>query len=469
MRPDPKNYSIFPSVIKADTLSYMTVVPNERGFVFTDGDVYDVTVISVSIDDPNYYAPTMHKHLSAEAKDGALCFEYLFEGEGEHIIILSKNEKPVQEFNVYSVYEDLFSLTPLKGDLHAHSYRSDGKRDPSALAGHYREQGYDFFSLTDHNRYYPGEEVDETYSGVNTGLLRVIGEEVHTPGSVVHIVHVCGEKSVTDLYVHDLEGYEKDIAEYIKKVPASIPEKYCSRYAKAMWTTDKIHEAGGIAIFPHPYWRPGKSRSYNVTDEFARILLKSGMFDAFEIVGAMEWDGINRALALWSELRSEGYDIGVVGSSDTHGLKDSRTFSSCYNVCFAQSNSIDGIRDAVKNKNCVAVEATDTSTGTQYRAYGSLRLVSYAQFLLKYYFPTRHRLCHGEGVDMRAYAMGDASRELVELSAKLAKDFSLRYFGKVAPKLPSDEIRDFKARRDGVQANGPKRPGSTLDFNYPME
>lgn len=469
MRPDPKNYSIFPSVIKADAVTSLTVTPNERGFVFNDGDTYSLTVISVGTDEPNYYAPTKHQHFNAIANDGVLCFDYLFEGEGEHIITLSKNEKLVQEFNVYSVYEDLLSLTPLRGDLHGHSYRSDGKRDPSALAGHYREQGYDFFALTDHNRYHSGEEIDETYNDVNTGILRVLGEEVHTPGSVVHIVHVCGEQSVTDLYVHDLEGYERDIAEYIEKVPVSVPEKYRSRYAKAMWTTDKIHEANGLAIFPHPYWRPGKSRSYNVTDEFARILLKSGMFDAFEIVGAMEWDGINRALALWSELRAEGYDIGVVGSSDTHGLKDSRTFSSCFSVCFAQSNSNDAIRIAVKNKNCVAVEATTTNGITQYRAYGSLRLVSYAQFLLKYYFPTRHRLCHGEGVAMRAYAMGDASRELVELSAKLSEDFSLRYFGKILPNMPSDEIRNFKIRRDEIQANGPKRQGSTLDFNYPME
>ena len=259
MLPDPKNYSLFPSVIKADTLTKMTVVANERGFVFNDGDVYDIKIISIAIDEVNYYAPTMHKHLSATANDGVLSFEYLFEGEGEHTIMLSKNDKPIQEFNVYSLYEDLLSLTPLKGDLHSHSYRSDGKRDPSALAGHYREQGYDFFALTDHNRYYPGEEIDETYNGVDTGILRVFGEEIHTPGSVVHIVHVCGESSVADLYVHDLEGYENDIAEYIKKVPDSVPERYRSRYAKAMWATDKIHKAGGIAIFPHPYWRPGKS------------------------------------------------------------------------------------------------------------------------------------------------------------------------------------------------------------------
>ena len=75
-------------------------------------------------------------------------------------------EKVLQKFNVFSVGEDLYGLTPLKGDLHSHSYRSDGKRDPADLAGHFREQGYDFLALTDHNRYYPGGEIDDVFKDV---------------------------------------------------------------------------------------------------------------------------------------------------------------------------------------------------------------------------------------------------------------------------------------------------------------
>ena len=469
MLPNPKSYSIYPSVIKADSPSRMTIVPNERGFLFSDGSVYDITVISVSTDEISDHPPTTHKHFSAVADEGVLRFEYVFEGEGEHIIILSQNEKVVQEFNVYSVFEDLLSLRALRGDLHSHSYRSDGKRDPSALAGHYREQGYDFFALTDHNRYYSGEEIDEVYEGVNTGFVRVFGEEVHAPGSIVHIVHTFGEKSVADLYVHDLDGYEKTIKEYEKKVPEYIPQNYKSRYAKAMWATDRIHETNGIAIFPHPYWRPKNSRVFNITDEFAMILLKSGMFDAFELLGAMEQDGVNRAVALWSELRSEGIQIGIVGSSDVHNPKDSSSFPYYFTVCFAESNDRDSIRKAIKNKNPVAVETTYSNVTAEYRVYGSLRLVSYTQFLLKYYFPIRHRLCHGEGVAMRSYAMGDAPKELVELSAKLSEDFTLKFFGKMPPLLPDTRIKDFKARRDAVQDSGPKRKGSLVYPDYQME
>ena len=468
MLPVPQSYSIYPSVILADKASEMIIAPNERAFIFDDGEVYDITVISVNSDENCYHQPTTHKKFSAEARDGVLRFTYTFEGEQEHIIILSKDEKSLQEFNVYSLYEDLYSLTALRGDFHGHSCRSDGKRDPAAVAGHYREQGYDFFTLTDHNRYYPGGEIDEVYDGVNTGFVRVCGEEVHAPGSILHIVHACGESSVADLYVHDREGYDKAIEEYMGKVPANVPEKYKSRYAKVMWSVDKIHEAGGLAIFAHPFWRPKKSRMFHSCDEFARMMLMSGMFDVFELVSAMEQDGVNLAVALWADLRAQGLKISVVGSSDMHEIKD-YTFPHYFTVCFAKSNSREDIRDAVKAGLSVAVEATGDEYARHYRAYGSFRLVTYAQFLLKYYFPKRQRICQGEGVAMRAYSMGEASKELVELQAKLSEDFTLRFFGRKEPKLPTAEMIDFEKKWRAVHANGPATKGSIVFKDYEMK
>lgn len=464
----PQNYSIYPSVIPANEQSEIIIAPAERAFVFNNGASYDLTVISINSDEVCYHKPTTHKKFSVEAKDGVIRFLYTFESEQEHIILLNQEDKLLQEFHVFSLYEDLYELTALKGDLHGHSCRSDGKRDPAALAGHYREQGYDFFALTDHNRYHHGTEIDEVFDGIDTGLTRVFGEELHPLGSVLHIVHVCGESSVCDLYIKDIEGFEKAVEEYKKKVPANVPEQYKSRYAKAMWTCDRIHETGGVAIFPHPYWRPERSRIYHSCDEFAVMMLKSGMFDSFEIVGAMGQDGINRAIALWADLRADGLKIGVVGSSDTHEV-NGKTFGNCFTVCFARSNSREDIREAILAGNTVAVEATGDERCREYRAYGSLRLVTYAQFLLKYYFPSRQRICQGEGVSMRAYSMGEAPRELVELEAKLSKDYTLRFFGRKEPKLPSAEMMEFEDKWREVHANGPKGKGSIFMPDYKME
>ena len=236
MLPTPKNYAVYPSVVLADQATDMIIVPCEKAFLFVEGEEYELGITSVNGDEPNYHKSATRTYLKAIAHDGVLRFTYTFPGEMEHLIFLSYGEKKLQEFNIFSLKEDLFRLRPLRGDFHSHSYRSDGKRDPAALAGHFREQGYDFFALIDHNRYYPGGEIDETYAGVKMGLTRVFGEEVHAPGSVIHIVHVGGKSSVADLYVHDREGYEAAIADYMTKVPAHVPEDFRLRYACSIYS-----------------------------------------------------------------------------------------------------------------------------------------------------------------------------------------------------------------------------------------
>ena len=458
MLPKPVNYVVWPCVIPADTTSEMVITAAERAFFFPEGAEYGLLITPVGCDDDDYYIFPAKScvPVPVTAHDGVLRFDFPFGAEGEYVIALYREQKQLQEFRVYALREDLYRLRALKGDLHSHSFRSDGRRDPAAVAGYYRELGYDFEALTDHNRYYPGGEIDEVYAGLKMGYNRVPGEEIHAPTSVVHIVHVGGKSSVADLYVHDRPGYEREIAEYEEKVPADIPERYRERYARAMWATDKIHAAGGIAIFPHPYWTP--DWIYNVCDEFAAILLKSGMFDAFELMGAAEVEGNNRAVSLWTGLLAEGVKIPVVGSSDSHQAEMLQQFT----VCFAEENENDAIVAAVKAGRCVAVECDPTPVHDEYvyRCYGDLRMVSYARFLLREYFPRRQRICQSEGVTMRQYAMGEADGALIEALAKQSADFADRFFGRKAPVLPTRAMLAFEEKWRGVQLNGPVSKGS---------
>ena len=451
MLPKVNTYDIWPSVIPAGKISSMTVCANEPAFIFSEGEEFLLNIISVNIDG-NYHNPDTERNFMARAVGGAIQFDFLFEGEGEHLIQLIKDEKVVYSFNVYSVNDDLYNLIPLKGDLHSHSCRSDGKCDPAIHAGHYREQGYDFVAITDHNRYYPGEEIDRFYEGVNTGLLRVYGEEVHSPGSSVHIVHVGGADSACSVYIQKTEEYEAQIERYMEKVPDNIPEIYKSRYAKAMWATDTIHSFGGIAIFAHPFWRPNASKAFNVCDDFAKILLKSGMFDAYELIGCMTQDDNNRSLALWSDLRIEGYNIRVVGSSDVHSIEKSSTFPNFFTVCFAKEKTNASIIESIKDGMSVAVEAVGYEYDRQYRCYAGHRLVSYSQFLLRYYFPRLQRLTAGAGVAMRDYVMENATAELINMHTELSEKFTARFFGRLSPLLPSDRLLLLENELRGIHA-----------------
>lgn len=468
MLPSPKNYAIFPSVVLAGKATEMTILPTEKSFMLFEDQEYRLTILPVNSDD--FYTttdPQTYGHLPVVAHDGILRFNYTFEGEQEYTILLSipnKEEyKLLFEFHIYALKEDLYALRPLKGDFHAHSYRSNGRQDPSALAGYYREYGYDFFAPTDHNRYYPSEEPNDTFSDITLAFTIIKGEEIHTPENTVHIIHVGGKHSVSDKYIHDTGNYEKELAAYVTKVPAEIPEKYKFRYAQCMWSTEKIHEVGGLAIFPHPYWRMGSSKAFNVCDEFATILLQSGMFDAYELIGCMKQLGNNRSVALWNDLRAEGLKISVVGSSDAHNLENFKEFPHLFTICFAKDRTNDDIIDAVKNRYSVAVEACGTEYERQYRAYGSLRLVSYVHFLLNYFFPLRQRLCQGEGIAMRNYAMDTCGAEVIETQVAVSEDFTACFFGRKTPKLPSQKVKDSITKWREIQLQGPTTKGSSLN------
>ena len=464
MLPIRELYAVYPSIYPADKSSKVTIAPLERAFCFFEDVEYTVSVASVNSDEENYYIPKCKTTFGVVAKDGVICFEYTFPDEQEHLIILEKDGVQIERFYVYSLKEDLYCLRPLKADFHSHSYRSDGGRDPAALAGYYREQGYDCFALTDHNRFYPGKEIKEVYDGVETGITLITGEEVHAPPSIIHIVHVGGDRSVCDRYFRYPDEYNAEVeSDYAPRVPKEIPEKYAGRYARAMWAVDKIHEAGGLAIFAHPYWRPS-DLVYNVCDEFSKILLKSGMFDAYELVGGMKQKGINRSINLWAELRAEGLKISVVGSSDVHKIERSIDFPFLFTVCFSSQRTQEEIINAVRAGRSVAVEANGTDEyARQFRAYGELRYVSYAQYLLEHYFPKYERYCEGIGVAMRTYAMGGASAELVEMNAELAEKFCRRFFGSLEPLVPSKAILEFEEKWRAVQIDGPQSKGGNIN------
>jgi hypothetical protein len=78
----------------------------------------------------------------------------------------------------------------LKGNLHAHSTVSDGDLPPEQVLAGYRERGYDFFSLTDHNIYARYHRED---------LILIPGFELtcHLNGKRAHInFYQKGEKSL---------------------------------------------------------------------------------------------------------------------------------------------------------------------------------------------------------------------------------------------------------------------------------
>jgi len=463
MLPIVENYAVYPAVIPAGKKTEMTVLATERAFFPVEGEEYGIAVAALETDLIEYYEPNCFQCYTAKAEKGVIRFSHVFEGEGQHLIRLTRGDHILAEMNVFSLKEDLYALRPMKGDLHSHSFRSDGQRDPAALAGHYREQGYDFFALTDHNRFYPGGEIDEVFDGIRTGFFRVPGEEVHTPGNNLHVVHVGGKNSVCRRYVDDMDLYYREVEEIRKKLPASIPEPYAQRYAMVTWASENVHREGGLAILAHPYWRP-KKNCYNLSPEYVQLLYRSGLFDAYELIGGMGPVGNNRSVLLWSEMRAQGFDLPPVGSSDVHAVcNNSSSFPYCYTILFAKDATAASVIEAVKAGNCVAVNAIGDEAFRTYHPFGSLRLGTYAQFLMQHYFHKQERLCAGVGVAMRAFAIEEGSREAIEAQAALVDSFRDRFFGKTPPQLPSQKMLDFEEKWRKIHLEqGPDTKGSRI-------
>lgn len=454
-------YSVFPAVVKANEKSRVFITAAENIFLPFEERKYTVRINAYDSDMLDYHDNKHKSSITASLYGGRLCFDFEFGAEGEYKLELLWDDKLLQSFKMYALEKELYDKRPLKGDFHAHSYRSDGSHDPGALAGFYREQGYDFMTLTDHNRYFPSEELREAYREVKLGLTVINGEEVHTPGSIVHIVHVGGKSSVADIYYRQPERYKREYKEIENAVSDSVPEQFRERFAMAKWAVKNIHDAGGMAIFAHPFWHPEGSGAYNVCEKFSDLLLKSGMFDAYELVGNMKCVGINMSVAMWNDMRASGFDIPVVGSSDVHNL-ESKDFAYHFTIVFAKNNTPESILDAVKRGYSVAVEMSCGENDREYRCYGSLRLVTYAQFLLNTYFPQTRQIAAGEGVAMRRYLVGMEDGALLSAMHDRVDAFYRRFFGTDEPPCPSAETLEYENKWRDIQLKSPDTRGSNL-------
>ena len=75
----------------------------------------------------------------------------------------------------------------LKGNLHLHTTTSDGELSPQEAVDGYREQGYDFLSITDHNAVVDVSALDgggmTLLPGVESGAVKAeLGQSIHLVG-----------------------------------------------------------------------------------------------------------------------------------------------------------------------------------------------------------------------------------------------------------------------------------------------
>lgn len=457
-------YCAFPSVVPLGQKTTITIFPCDISRRFREEFEYEVGIIGL-LDDMVHYYDKEPLNLPYIIKNGTLQFEYAFSKEQEYQIFFCKKGEKQQKLSVYALKEDLFALRPLKGDLHTHTYYSDGSDGVAMTPACYREQGFDFFTLTDHNRMFTSEFAAQSFGDVKLGMHIMKGEEVHTPGSILHIVNAGAKESVCDKYVRDPEGYKKAVDE-IEQTLADIPDTYRRRAAMAVWACREIHKAGGLAILAHPFWKPYK---YNVSEEFCDILFDLDIFDALEVMGGIEAANCNLQLALWQHQAMRGHKLPIVGSSDSHNhTRSGNPFARRFTIVFAKGNTSEAILDAIRNGYSVAGELP-ISSEEDVRFYGDLRFVKLAHFLYENYFDKTYELCSTEGALMQRYASGETVGEVLSALAPSVENFYKKFYGlSPAPTLSRERTEFLDKLLDAQVHSGIITKGSNLIL-YPKK
>lgn len=396
MNPEPFYYDVTPLILEAGRESVIRIRPRHSHAAFPPAEKLEVRA-----------TPTLtHEGLELgwRMEAGELVIQGCFPGEQEHEIAVSvPGTEFDRRFHIYSLHSDWYGLRPFKGDFHIHTDRSDGREAPEYVAARYREEGFDFIAVTDHHRYEPSLEAIDFWRRYPTGLALYPGEEVHPPGCPVHMVNFGGRESVNALFRDDEAGFRREVAARIPGLGTLPPGADPFAVAASGWVFDRIRAAGGLGIYCHPYWYAGQ-RVNVLPEALVDAVFARREFDAAEAVGGFfksQSDSNNLQVVRCYEEWARGGAFPLVGLSDSHGADRGELFGWYYTIVLAKSSRLDDLTAAIRTGRAAAVEAPE---GERVQCFGGLRMVRFAQYLIRSYFPYHRFLCRSEGEVMRAIA-----------------------------------------------------------------
>ncbi len=430
---------VYPSVVKANCETEITIASFDGLMLFYDDVEYKIQFVPMEEFDTEL-DPELRLHcedngrktICVKPQNGVIRVKYFFIGEQEWTIRIWTDDYQAH-FNdtatkwgwnwinkvpergrravLYSVKEDLYERRPYKCDFHAHTNRSDGAQPPAVAAACYRRRGYDVLALTDHGIYNTASEIKDSYDAFKTSFELMTAEEVHNGyNGYFHMVSLGGSYGVSRIFREEPERVKAEVAELEKTV--TVPEGLDkNEYLQRVWMYREIKKSGGLAIHVHPCWRTGDT--YHCQTAMNRAIFENGLCDAFEVIGDNKTYDNNLQSMLFFEERAKGGKFAFIGATDCHDMFDEKgTFGRASTIVFADEK---GILPAIYDDYSVAVES---NYGEGPRVYGEYRMIKYAQFLLRHYYPIRDSICFSQGDMMLEYFTGGAREELAELITK---------------------------------------------------
>jgi len=229
----------------------------------------------------------------------------------------------------------------LKGNIHMHTTRSDGKLSPAEAADRYREAGYDFIMMSDHEIYWNSTELDRPDFLVLGGTESAIEMNL----DYRWIIDYRSAKNPTERVQHKHMHYccikdesIPDVGQYFghdEPVPRQLDRGIDSWNARV----NLMREKGNLVVINHPHWS-------RLDPE---MLLASQNITAFEVWNSGDavhcggrWDE-----DIWDYCLTRGKKLLAVAADDIHAC--TTDFAAGFTVVQADEFSKAGIATGFKN------------------------------------------------------------------------------------------------------------------------
>lgn len=193
----------------------------------------------------------------------------------------------------------------LRGNLHAHTTRSDGAREPQVVIDDYAARGYDFLMISDHDIYTSQEDLA---AWDPKGMVLIPGNEITRGGP--HMLHVNADR-----YVEPVPGRQAVI--------------------------DNATAGTGFVIVNHPDWQAGFNHC--PIEKLQEWRGYSGIEIYNGVIGSL--DGSPYAMRKWDTLLAEGRRVWGFANDDSHKAED---VALGWNTVWAEERTPHAITDALQ-------------------------------------------------------------------------------------------------------------------------
>lgn len=182
-----------------------------------------------------------------------------------------------------------------RGNTHCHTLNSDGDSSPWEVAEWYKDHGYDFVVITDHNHLTPVDRLNAVY-GEEGDFLVIPGVEVSErfEDKRVHLCALNPERLV-------------------------LPEGSSTILNSLQNNVQAIRDVKGVPIIAHPNhrWSFGATEIKRV--EKCRLF---ELFNGHPYINNMGWGEHQSTEKIWDEVLSSGRIVYGVAADDAHVFRD---------------------------------------------------------------------------------------------------------------------------------------------------